>query len=114
LFRTDDQGTVIAYSDGANLTFNVEPSDNWANGNSETNESASTQVKNGIAEATAAAVQTENNTEITYVLNKNSKKFHIPTCDSVGDMSMKNREDVTLSRDEVIGSGYIPCKRCNP
>ena len=49
-----------------------------------------------------------------YVLNKNTKKFHYPSCSSVGDMSPKNRLDVVLSRDEIIGQGYVPCKRCNP
>lgn len=32
LFRTDDQGTVIALSDGTNITFNSAPSDNWTPG----------------------------------------------------------------------------------
>ena len=49
-----------------------------------------------------------------YVLNTNSHKFHIPTCSSVGDMSSKNRQDVNLSRDEILAQGYVPCKRCNP
>lgn len=50
----------------------------------------------------------------TYVLNTNSKKFHYPTCSSVGDMSPKNRSDVSMSRDEIIAQGFVPCKRCNP
>ena len=50
----------------------------------------------------------------SYVLNTNSKKFHYPTCSSVGDMSPKNRSDVSLSRDEIIAQGFVPCKRCNP
>ena len=50
----------------------------------------------------------------SYVLNTNSKKFHYPSCSSVGDMSLKNRRDVNMSRDEIIAQGFIPCKRCNP
>ncbi len=50
----------------------------------------------------------------TYVLNKNSKKFHIPTCDSVKDMKEKNKEYSTKTRSEIIADGYDPCKRCNP
>ena len=49
-----------------------------------------------------------------YVLNKNTKKFHYPTCSSVGDMSPKNRIDVSMSRNEIISQGFVPCKRCNP
>lgn len=54
------------------------------------------------------------NGNITYVLNTNTKKFHLPTCSSVKDMKDKNKQEVTCSRDEVIDMGYVPCKRCNP
>ena len=50
----------------------------------------------------------------SYVLNTNTKKFHYPTCSSVNDMKPKNRQDVTMSRDEIIANNYIPCKRCKP
>ncbi len=50
----------------------------------------------------------------SYVLNTNSKKFHYPTCSSAGDMSQKNRKDVSMTRDEIIAQGFVPCKRCNP
>lgn len=127
LFRTDAQGTIIAYSNGNEITFNVEPTDDWSIGNAEYAESASTQVKRAWAEATQAVKQEsgeetlevtdvpeEQEEEITYVLNMNSMKFHKPGCDSVKDMKEKNRKDVTLSRDEVVELGYEPCKRCNP
>lgn len=50
----------------------------------------------------------------TYVLNTNTKKFHNPGCSSVGDMAAQNRKDVNSSREEIIGQGYVPCKKCNP
>ena len=56
----------------------------------------------------------QNDTNIEYVLNTNTKKFHYPYCSSVSDMSPKNRKDVNISRDEIILQGYVPCKRCNP
>ena len=49
-----------------------------------------------------------------YVLNTNSRKFHLPSCSSVGQMSPKNREDVEDTRENLIANGYDPCKRCNP
>ncbi len=52
--------------------------------------------------------------EITYVLNTNSKKFHLPECESVSLMSRQNRRDTTMSYDEVIEAGYVPCKNCHP
>ena len=52
--------------------------------------------------------------ESDYVVNRNTKKFHYPYCDSVNDMKAKNRIDFTGSREELIDMGYTPCKRCNP
>ncbi len=51
---------------------------------------------------------------VKYVLNTNTKKFHYPTCSSVGQMKQKNRRDYTGSRDDLISQGYDPCKRCKP
>lgn len=33
VFRTDEQGTIVATSDGKNITFNCAPSDTWKTGN---------------------------------------------------------------------------------
>ena len=53
------------------------------------------------------------NTE-TYVLNKNTKKFHHSWCSSVNQMKEKNKEYSNSSRDEIINRGYVPCQRCSP
>ena len=50
----------------------------------------------------------------TYVVNKNSGKFHYPACDSVKDMKEKNKEYSTKTRDELISEGKSPCGRCHP
>lgn len=49
-----------------------------------------------------------------YVLNTNTKKFHLPTCDSVREMKEKNKKEVEENREEIIMDGYSPCGRCNP
>lgn len=56
----------------------------------------------------------EEPTEITYVLNKNTKKFHKPTCASVKKIKAKNYEAFTGTREEAIANGYDPCKNCKP
>ncbi|MBO2517603.1 MAG: hypothetical protein CW338_10115, partial [Clostridiales bacterium] len=48
-----------------------------------------------------------------YVGNKNSKKFHYPSCDSVREMKEANRVPF-FSRDEAVSFGYTPCSRCQP
>ena len=49
-----------------------------------------------------------------YVLNTNSKRFHLPGCSSVGEMKESNRDDFYGSREELLDMGYTPCGRCHP
>lgn len=50
----------------------------------------------------------------TYILNKNTHKFHKTACSSVRDMADENKEVSSAAREEIIQDGYEPCKRCNP
>lgn len=58
--------------------------------------------------------QTPVSSGTTYILNTNTKKFHYPSCSSVDQMSDKNRQEFTGTRDEIIAMGYDPCGRCHP
>ena len=49
-----------------------------------------------------------------YVINKKSKKFHLPTCGGVNSIKPENYGESTLSRDELISQGYDPCGNCKP
>ena len=53
-------------------------------------------------------------TEVTYILNTNTHRFHHPSCDSVNDMKEKNKETSTESREKLIEEGYQPCGNCKP
>lgn len=50
----------------------------------------------------------------TYVLNKNTKKFHYTDCSSVKTIKDKNFGTTDKGRDEVILGGYSPCGKCKP
>lgn len=52
--------------------------------------------------------------ETTYIVNKNTKKFHLPDCSSVQRMKEKNRLEVTCTREELLDQGYQPCDNCKP
>lgn len=52
--------------------------------------------------------------QITYVLNKNTHKFHYQSCSSVQQIKDKNKAYHTGTRDEIIAMNYKPCGRCNP
>lgn len=99
LFRTDEQGSVVAVSDGKEITFNVSPCEL---GRFESN-------KEEIPDKSI-----EEDTVISYVLNTNSKRFHYPDCKSVSDMKEKNKKNVDWTRDECITNGYKPCGNCHP
>ena len=53
-------------------------------------------------------------TNNTYIINKKSHKFHLPTCNSAASINEKNREEYQGSRDALIDAGYSPCGNCNP
>ncbi len=50
----------------------------------------------------------------TYVLNINSMKFHYPNCYAAKKILPENRQDVTLTREEIISNGFDPCGICDP
>lgn len=52
------------------------------------------------------------NEEREFILNTNSRKIHLPECDSVNDMKEKNRKQVRDTLSNLKNSGYIPCARC--
>jgi len=213
IFRTDEQGSIVAVSDGESITWNVEPSRNWNAGTgkedvssqnasgpqaemsasestassvpqaeapapgddtasvsrpetsdpgntsafvpqtdipasgdtaasvsqtgipasgdtaasvSQTDIPASGDVSASVPQSDASAsedtaasmsqpeVTAPETDAITYVLNHNTGKFHDPGCSSVDTIKESNREDTTMSREEVIAAGFVPCKRCNP
>lgn len=56
----------------------------------------------------------DTSSEKTYILNTNTKKFHIPSCSSIDSMKEKNKKVFTGDRESIISQGYSPCKRCDP
>ena len=69
---------------------------------------------NGLVKSSAGNEVSDIPAGTTYVVNKNSGKFHYPSCDSVNDMKEKNKEYSTKTREELINEGKSPCKRCRP
>lgn len=70
-------------------------------------------VEETVAE-TAAETQPAAEPTFTYVLNKNTGKFHYPTCSSVNKMKEKNKEYFEGTREDAINRGYSPCGNCHP
>ena len=114
VFRTDEQGTIVATSDGKNLTFSCNPSETWTPGEkTDSGESTKTEViSNNPDNSNSTTGSIPEGT--TYILNLNTKKFHRLTCDDVNDMKEKNKGYTNKTREEIINDGYSPCKHCKP
>ncbi|MBQ6860396.1 MAG: DNA/RNA non-specific endonuclease [Clostridia bacterium] len=56
----------------------------------------------------------ENGEKQDYVLNVNSRKFHLPDCDGVNQMSEKNKQNFNGYKNDLLSQGYEPCGICKP
>lgn len=98
VYRTDEEGTIIATSTGNEITFDVPPSDTWKSG-----------------EPTINSTETEKSKYTgTYVLNTSSKKIHIPGCSGAEKISDENKQVTDYSKEQLVELGYSPCGICKP
>lgn len=114
VFRTDEQGSIVAISDGKTLSWNCSPTETWQDGEQKGNQqnNADSAIIDENKGQESGVVSDSPDTK--YILNTNTKKFHYPTCSSVKDMKDKNKKESSETRDTIISQGYVPCKRCKP
>ena len=62
----------------------------------------------------ASDKQPENETQIVYILNVNSGKFHLSTCGQVQSISSENKQEYIGERQALIEQGYDPAGCCKP
>ena len=95
VFRTDEQGTIVATSDGEKIEWNMSSSDGWVAGEPTGGSSVKSEEKGQL-----------------YILNTNTKKYHLPDCNSVSSMKKKNKEERKETEEELQKEGYSPCGNC--
>ena len=95
VYRNDLQGDIVCSSDGKTVSFTTTK-----------NESVQT---NPTVVVTPEADQLDDAGE--YIGNKNSKKFHLPTCKNLP--AEKNRVYFD-SRQAAVDAGQSPCGNCKP
>ena len=83
LFRTDELGTILAVTDGKEISFT------WEN-------------QSGTPDNAEPAAQ-------VFIGNKNSRKFHAEDC---GSLPKEENRVYFDSYDEAINAGYSPCSSC--
>ena len=107
VFRTDLQGTITIKSDGNEIIISTEHIALIDPYEAPRFDLDQLRIYSGEDEGLEAEMQ------VAYIGNKNSMKFHYPSCSSV--LSTKEKNWVILySREEAVSAGYTPCGRCNP
>lgn len=106
VFRTDEMGTIVATSDGSEISFRTL-------GKSDTGNAAQPEAPQDTETAASSGYDEGLDISDGYILNTNSKKIHLPDCSAVDNMSDSNKA-YTDDYDQAISEGYTPCKICNP
>ncbi len=111
VLRTDLAGTIEFTIKNNSISYNTEKKDSNSsgNGNSNTNNNSSSNSNannNSNNDATTSA--------ITYILNTNTMKFHLPSCKHANEIADHNKLLSNETRDTILEKGYVPCKICNP
>ncbi len=60
------------------------------------------------------APKEDNKTNMAYVLNTSTMKFHYEDCSSVKDIKQKNKESYNGTKEWLLDNGYSPCCLCKP
>ena len=119
VFRTDEQGTIVATSDGNDITWNCSPSESWkageptgssdstANNFTADSTTSSDSSDAGVAAGTAGSSAGESSSVMVHITDTGSK-YHSAGCSYL----KKSDHEVTLS--EAKNMGLTPCSRCNP
>ena len=114
VYRTDEQGTCIALSDGETVSWNQEPCNDYRSGDESSSVSSDTgSVSSQNQESTAIQAQETPAEESTPVgnmvwISATGSKYHsIPNC---GNMNPANAHQETESQAQA--EGYEACKKC--
>ena len=106
VFRTDEMGTIVATSEGSEISFRTL-------GKSDTGNAAQPEAPQDTETAASSGYDEGLDISDGYILNTNSKKIHLPDCSAVDNMSDSNKA-YSDDYDQAISEGYTPCKICNP
>lgn len=97
-YSVEDQGKGVSYNV---YIFNAQP-DIWID--YATGDSREIQPDDMVSKEDAS----------DFVLNTNTKKFHLPSCGNAGKIQKENKENFTGDRQQLVKNGYEPCGSCNP
>ena len=111
--RNIQPGVAIDYATGNNWADEAATAGSWS-ASAAAGAAPLAPISAAATTSQADDASTDTPATVTYVVNKNTGKFHYPSCSSVPKIKAKNRMDTNQTRDELIAQGYVPCKNCNP
>ena len=125
VFRTDEQGSVVAVSDGASVTWNCAPSETWQAGEPKGSSASSAGQNNSSGQGGSAAAGADTGSQSTntapagdaggsgrYIGNVNNGKLHLYSC---GHLPNPENRAYFDTREAAVAAGYDdPCKFCKP
>lgn len=119
-FRIDEQGTIVAISDGETVTWSTEPCNlKLSSQQLETTNSSTTQIietttqevttiETTTEEVTETTTSTVQNVEVTVHITKTGEKYHSAGCQYL------KKSDISISLSDAKSRGYTPCSKCHP
>lgn len=107
-FSVEDEGEGICYNV---YVYNNQPGIeiDYSNGDSRLIEDGA--EPNSKSKVTKEVKQSKKK---EYVVNVNTKKFHLSSCSSVDTMKKSNKKVLKGKREDLISQGYEPCGICKP
>ena len=110
VFRTDEQGTIVAVSDGTEITWNASPSESWRAGERRAAREEGTKASGAVTapQGEENGTSAEEEAEAVVHITDSGAKYHAAGCRYLG----QSDSEVTLA--EAKARGLEPCGACRP
>ncbi|MGH4118935.1 ComEC/Rec2 family competence protein [Clostridium sp.] len=111
VYRTDENGTVVATSNGTNVSFNVNPGSYKGITSSSTSASSTTgnaSVSKPVPVTVAKPATPSKNQSVTVYTTKTGSKYHVEGCSSL------SKSKIPISLNDAKAQGLGPCSKCHP
>ncbi len=106
IFRTDEQGSIIATADGEKITWNCAPSESWQAGERTESSTKASQTNEVKTSETKTINTTEDNKSLEVHITKTGAKYHQAGCQYL------NKSDIITTLDLAKSKGLTPCSKC--
>lgn len=132
VFRTDEQGSLVAISNGKEITWNAAPTDTWKAGEatkSNTKSDTESEIKPNTKSDTESEIKSDAKSENNYNstdtaknavpevslddksqtvhITRTGKKYHNEGCSSL------SKSDIEVTLGEAVSKGLGACEKCH-